>query len=650
MAGTEVGVYRPQTITRTSTASTSAGSSASLSEQSGKTADDRIVVGRTVTDDGAGNLAAALGTVDYVGQQVSLKVISHDRTTENYKSDYENSSEFSSTTSGPDGGGGSSGGNSNKGGSYGTASVGEEMFAGSSLVARYRVGAPAPVSHSETFTPPEVAIDLCPYTTHRVVPGSVQFRWMGQTYVDFEGQVYRNRTDTDPGIVSGTIDYALGIALMTDYVVGGSGPADFQLQSLWTQAQDWNTASVFFSTEVAPLRPGPGGLVLTVLDTRGNTLTANVNAQGVVTGQHMWGAVDFSRGGVQLQFGDFVLDAELTAAEKAEWWYSAADVGAVEPGKIWRPWPVDPATMRYSAVSYIYLPVDASLMGLDPAALPPDGRVPFARPGDTCVVGVTHGGSAFAPFVGQTYNVGHERLSFVQVLDSVTGEEIRTGYTHDLDAGTLTFTDLAGYPAQVKVVARTEVYRQIAEVRIDGRVRLTQPIGYAFPEGAVFSTALRQGDRFARVTRVYDQASWNKVKWTDGIDPTVGEAPATYNTTGSPVEVSNRGAITERWALHFKTSTTFDLYGQHLGLIASGTVNEDFSPINTAASAPYFTLRAPGWGGGWAAGNAVFVDTVGAEFPIDLVRTVQPSSPAGVDDSFWLVQRGDVGRPPESGF
>lgn len=29
-------------------------------------------------------------------------------------------------------------------------------------------------------------------------------------------------------------------------------------------------------------------------------------------------------------------------------------------------------------------------------------------------------------------------------------------------------------------------------------------------------------------------------------------------------------------------------------------------------------------------------------------RTVQPSSPAGIDDSFWLVQRGDVGRPPES--
>jgi hypothetical protein len=61
-------------------------------------------------------------------------------------------------------------------------------------------------------------------------------------------------------------------------------------------------------------------------------------------------------------------------------------------------------------------------------------------------------------------------------------------------------------------------------------------------------------------------------------------------------------------------------------------------------------VRAAGWGSGWAAGNTVFFDTVGAEYPVDLVRTVQPSSPAGIDDGFWLVQRGDDGRPPESEF
>jgi len=634
-------VEQPVTITATG------GSSASLTEETGSTTGNRVIVVRTVTDDGAGSFINNLGTVNYAGKQVSLKVVSFDRSTTAYKSDYENAAEFESVTGGT--GSSSSTGSARKGGEYGTASVGEEMLAASSVAVRYRVGAAAPRAKHQTYTPPAVTIDLCPYTSQRVLPGGVLFRWMGQLYSDFEGVIYRGRTDTDPGIASGKLNYETGTAVMTDYVVGGTGPTDFQLLSLWTQAQQWNTACLFFSTDAAPLRAGPGGFVLTVVDLQGGTLTANVDAQGNITGTHMRGRIEFARGGVELQFGDFVLASTLTAADKAEWWYSAADVGAVQADKIWRPWPVDPTTLRYSAVSYIYLPVDVSLMGIDPAALPADGRVAFARPGDTCVVGVTHGGAEFAPAVNMTYNLGHQRLSFVQVLNAATGAQIRTGYTEDLDAGTVTFTDLTGYPATVKVIGRTEVYRQIAEVRIDGSVKLTQPVGYAFPVGAVFSTALRFGDRFGRVSRVYDQASWDGTTWYDGVDPAKGPATATYRATEVPIEVSNLGAITERWALRMRSDgVNFDLIGQHLGQIASGSINADFSPINAATSAPYMTVRALGWGNGWVAGNVVFIDTIGAEAPIDMVRCTQPSSPAGISDSSWIVQRGDVGRPPEA--
>lgn len=621
----------------------SAGSSATLTEETGTTADNRIVTIKTVTDDGAGNLGAGLGTVSYLGKTFSLKVVDFGRSTSAWKSDHEDAKEFDTVA---EDGGGSSGGATARGGTYGTASIGEEVFAGSSLVARYRVGASSPTAKSMSFVPPAVVLDLTPYTTDRIVAGSVLFDWMGTVYQDVEGVLYRERTVSDPGIASGTIDYATGHALMTNYVVGGSGPTDFALYSLWTQNAPWNTASLFFCTDVAPLRAGPGGFVLTVVDTRGNTLTAAVDALGNITGTHMWGKIEFSRGQIELQFGDFVDDASLSSDDKAEWWYNAADVGAVVADKIWRPWPVDPTTLRYSAVSYIYLPVDVSLMGIDPAALPPDGRVAFARPGDTCVVGVTHGGSPFSPSL-MTYNVGHERLSFVQVLDAATGAEIVDGFTADLDAGTVEFTDVSGYPGSIKVVARTEVYRQIAEVRIDGRVRLTQPIGTAFGTDAVFSTALRQGDRFARVSSLFDQQTWDGITWAEDV---VGDpAPATYNAIDHPIELNNRGALTERWAIRFRVdATTFDLYGEHLGLIATGTKNADFSPLNSARGVPYFTLREAGWGGGWVAGNTLFFTTVGAEYPIDVVRCVQPSSPAGVDDSFWLVQRGDVGRPPEA--
>lgn len=633
-------VDRPYSYTTTS------GSSATLTEETGTTSDNRIVAVRTVTDDGAGGFIAGLGTVDYVGKAVSLKVVSFDRSTTAYKSDHEKSTEFANTSDN-----GSSSGDTRKGGEYGTASVGEEVLAGSSVVARYRVGASAPTAKVQTYTPGAVVIDLCPYTSHRIVPGSVRFTWMGTVYEDFEGVLYRGRTDINPGIASGRVDYEAGQALMTDYVVGGA-PTAFSLQSLWTQAGQWSTACLFFSTEAAPLRPGAGSFVLTVVDLAGNTLTANVDALGNITGAHMLGRIEFARGGVELQFGDFVLDADLTPAQKAEWWYDPAEVGTVQAAKIWRPWPVDPTTLRYSAVSYIYLPVDVTLMGIDPAALPSDGRVAYARPGDTCVVGLMHGGVTFVPTAAQVYDLGAERLSFVQVVNAATGAEILGGYTTDLDAGTVTFVDVTGYPAGgVKVLGRTEVYRQIAEVRIDGKVRLTQPVGYAFPIDAVFSTALRFGDRFARVSRVYDQASWDGTTWHDGVEPDKGQAVASYDNTNHPVEVSNRGAITERWALRIRSGgTQFDLIGQHLGQIANGSIGADFSPMNVAAGVPYMTIRAAGWGAGWVAGNVLFIDTVGAEAPVDCVRCTQPGSPAGLDDSCWIVQRGDVAREPEHGF
>ncbi len=635
-------VERPFTVKATS------GSTATDTEETGTAVDGRIVAVRTVTDDGAGNLANGSGTINYVGKSAQLKVVSFDRTTTNYRSDYDDAAEFERTVAD---GEGSSSTSARKGGAYGTAAVGEEVLAATSVIARYRVGASAPIARVQALAMPPVVIDLCPYTTDSIVPGSVLFRWMGQDYVEFEGVIYRNRTEVSAGIACGTVDYASGHAKMTDWVVGGTGPTDFQLLSLWTQRGQWSTASLFFSTDVAPLRAGAGGFVLTVVDLQGNTLTANVDGQGVVSGSHMRGRVEFSRGGVELQFGDFVLDADLTAADKAEWWYSAADVGAVQAGKIWRPWPVDPTTLRYSAVSFIYLPVDVSLMGLDPAALPADGRVAYARPGDTCVIGLLHGGAEFAPTVGQTYDLGHERLSFLQVLSAIDGAEIFNGYSADLDAGTATFTDLTGYPALIKVVGRTEVYRQIAEVRIDGKVRLTQPVGYAFPVGAVFSSALRQGDRFARVSRVYDQASWSGTTWYDGVDPARGEATATFGHATNPIVVSNRGAITERWALRLRSDgQTFDLIGQHLGQIASGNINTDFSPMHLAAGAPYMTVPSAGWGGLWVAGNVLFVDTIGPEAPIDCVRCTQPGSPVGLDDSAWLVQRGDVARDPGSSF
>ena len=112
-------------------------------------------------------------------------------------------------------------------------------------------------------------------------------------------------------------------------------------------------------------------------------LTASADLNGVLSGSSIAGTVDHEFGLFTLRFGAWVLDSSLTAAEKAEPWYDAADVVG---GLIFKPQPVLPSSIRFNCVLYSYLPLSASLLGLNPVRLPMDGKVPFCRPGDSAVV------------------------------------------------------------------------------------------------------------------------------------------------------------------------------------------------------------------------------------------------------------------------
>ena len=625
--------YTPRAIS----ISTDPASSASITEEAATTEDGRVIALRTVTDNGAGGFLDSMGTVNYTTKQVQLKVVSFDRTTSSYKSDHELPIDFERAVEGT-----GTTVAALKGAQYSTASVGEEVLAGSSVVARYRVGASLPRPHTQSYTPNSVKIDLCPYTNHRIVPGSVLFRWMGQVYSDFEGVIYRGRTDSTPGIASGTISYAAGTALMTDYVVGGTGPTDFQLLSLWTQNIPWSTASIFFRTQAAPIKPT--GMVLTLLDLEGNALTATGDLGGNLIGTHMWGKFDYQTGLGELMFGDFVLDSSLTAEQKAEWWYDPADVGAVQAGKIWRPWPVDPTTLRYNSVAYFYLPLDADIIGLDPVRLPPDGRVPIYRVGSYVVVGHTGVVPAATYTAGQTINCARERLSRVYLVGA-DGQLIRNGYTVNLDAGTIAVTDVTGWVQPVTVKHRIEQMARVADVQIDGTLKLTKQLAHSFPVGTVVSSAIMAGNLRARALPVFDQQTWDGVTWSD---ITIGNpAPATYNDGAFPVLVTNKGAITERFALRVLTGgTDVEVIGEHVGNLGTFSRNTAIAPINPISGVPYFTLAAAGWGAGWVPGNTLFLPTVGTYYPMAVIRATQPSEAIGTDYAFEITERGDIDRAP----
>lgn len=377
---------------------------------------------------------------------------------------------------------------------------------------------------------------------------------------------------------------------------------------------------IVFRTAVAPLRNGSFSLVGTMQSGQSFNITADVNGNiSTSIPGSMWvvdawvgaaevtGKVDYDTGVVEVRFGGAGANAD---------------------------------SLRYNATAYSYLPLDANILGLDPVRLPQDGRVPIFRTGEFAVIG--HTGEITATFTnGQTVDCGRVRLSRVRIVgaDNVV---INTGYTVDLEAGTVSIVDVSGWAQPATIEHRIEDMAMVREVQISGQITFTRALTHEYPLGSYVSSALVAGDRFARVSTVFDQATWNGA-WTD--EAVGSSATATFNNVANPIVVTNRGALTERWAVHFTNSTSFNVIGENVGVIATGNTSTNCAPLNPNTGVPYFSIPALGWGNGWSTGNVLRFNTIGSEFPVWVVRTVQQGPETVPDDSFTLLIRGDVDTP-----
>ena len=499
-----------------------------------------------------------------------------------------------------------------------------------SATVKYRTGSSGTTA-SESLTATRLTLDLTPDFAETIVPGSVNFTLGGKRYFDRNGRLFYDlNLLTNAATQAGTLDYASGTATLTGWVPGQAN--GIVTQSLLTTLDGQPVDEAVFRIPVVPIRPGTLQILATTLTGTNVNVTANVS--GDISGTNVLGQVDYETGIVRVRFGTYV----LAAGHEGDVWYDPAAVGG--DGKIFRPYPVFAETIRYNAVAYSYLPLDANILGIDPVRLPSDGRVPIFRRGGFAVVGHTGTLTATASN-GQTLNCGRVRLSRVRVLGA-DGVVIQTGYTADLEAGTVTFTDVTGYSQPVTVEHRIEDMAVVRDVQINGEISFTRALTHDYPGGSFVSSALVAGDLFARVPLVFDQASWSGT-WSDL--PSGSASTATFNATTFPITVSNAGAITERWLARFTNSTAYDVIGENVGVIATGNTATDCAPLNPNTGAPYFSLPALGWGTGWATGNVLRFNTIGAQFPVWVVRTVQQGPETVPDDAFTLLIRGDVDTP-----
>ena len=498
---------------------------------------------------------------------------------------------------------------------------------------RYRAADTANAA-TETVTLAQLEVDLTDRYAENIVPGSVRFVLGGKIYVDRLGTLVTDiNANTGAGTQAGTIDYASGRALLTVWQPGAGNAVS--MQSLLTELGGQPVDEVTFRIPAAPVRPG--SVQIRAVPLTGGQITATASADGTITAAGVLGTVDYQTGVVRVRFGRFV----PAAGREGEIWYSA---DAVRDGRIFQPLPVLADTLRFNAVAYTYLPLSADVLGLDPVRLPLDGRVPIFRPGDVAVVHHT----ATTPFpanarVGDTLDVDRVRLSALRVLDA-DGKPVSTDlYVTDLDAGTVT---LKGSPAglALPLVAehRIEDMGLVSDTQINGVLTLTCPLTHDYPaHTSRVSSALIIGDLQARAHTLFAQQTWTG-EWRD---TRIGaNTIAQYNETVYPVQVTNRGAIEERWALIFTNTNEFRVVGESVGQIAIGNTAADLAPINPETHAPYFTLRAAGWGSGWTAGNVLRLSTAAANFPVWIARTVLQGPATQASDSFQIQIRGDIDR------
>lgn len=503
------------------------------------------------------------------------------------------------------------------------------------VTARFSLTSDPFTAKTDQTTLAALTIDLTPYTANSVVPASLLFSCAGRQYYDKNGTLYDQfDPTTGSGVVAGSVDYAQGVATLTEWV-DASSPA-ITLQAGLTKFGDFWVYESSFRTPGSPLRPA--SLYIQISTADGRLLTGTADQNGTITGPEMAGTVQQDMGVVDVKYGLMVADSSLTADEKAEPWYDPADVVG---GQIFKPTKCMPETLRFSCVVLAQLPLDPTLLGLDPVRLPKDGRVPIYRPGDVVVLLNTQDDTAATLTAGQTITLSRNDIAVFSILDA-NGKRLDPAlYTADLAAGIVTMAspiDLSAYVAPYKLRHRREEMNLIGGTQIDGTLELSSPTQYDHDATSYVASALLFGDMQAAYTGLFDQQTWTGV-WSDTL---IGSAAnATYDDLNHPIEVLNNGAVTERWRINFTSATAFQVVGENLGIIATGDTSTDVSVVNSLTGQPYFVLRAAGWGLGWAAGNQLRFNTTGATAPVWLARTIL-SGASVTGDSFSVERRGDI--------
>jgi hypothetical protein len=509
------------------------------------------------------------------------------------------------------------------------------------IVATYSAVGDSTHSTQDDLTITDLTVDFSSITDGApLLPGGVRWILAGTTYFDDgQGNLYEvtNPLSGDSAAV-GSIDYATAVGTITDWPVNHAPTGTYALRcQIATAVVNCITGRLIGGA----LRPGSFQVrATTAADSQ--TLTATAALDGSITGDGIRGQVTVGTGIYHLEFGTTVLASSLTQTDKSQAWYHQADVD--QTGHIWKPQPVLADTVLLNAVALKSIPLDKTLIDMETARLPADGRVPIFDVGRPVVVHNTQSATFPSPLIaGQVVDLERTDLAAVTLRDAGGTLIPANRYSVSLALGTVTMAsplDLTGFTQPLQGSHTVEVLARLLDAQLDGTLNISLPLGHDYPQaGSYVSSAYIAGDRFAHVRDLFDQKTWTEV-WSDTLigDP----CTANYDSVDFPIEVTNDAAIEEDWALLLTSTSQVQVIGRTVGDLGAFSILSDIAPVNPLTLKTYFLLHHQGWGGGWTAGNALRFHTVAAAFGVHFFRTVNPSPPYLSGDEFSFALRGNL--------
>lgn len=494
------------------------------------------------------------------------------------------------------------------------------------------------------MTADKLKIDLTPQFTELVLTNSVRFKLGSDVYLDRDGIIYRNiNNSTNTGITAGSVNYGTGMVEIDSWTP--LTESTVSLQSLTTTTDAIEINHISFRIPVIPVRPSSVTVVLSTVEF--GTLNLQFDEQGKVETSKAHGSVNYETGFVDIFF---YTKTEITAAnrpgiEAKDWYDVLLEYEELNKKYINVPVWVVPDSVKYNAVAYTYIPLDASILGLSATRLPPNGRVPIFRVGDIGIVSAAKSMVMPDHIAGKTYILDDKRISWCELQDSKGVKVPFDMYVVNHDYGEVTLSGdfaLNSLTPPLNIKYRYQDMGLIRDVQISGQVTFTKPLTHNYSaENTIVGSALVIGDMQARYSNMFSQGTWGNV-WVE--EPTGAPISARYNDALYPIATTNKGAIQERWALVFTDNTNFRIIGQYSGQIGTANINTDCEPINPVTGVPYFKIKKEGWGSGWVNNNVVFFDTHAAMFPVWVIRTVKQSEPTELTDQFQIMLRGDIDR------